>query len=187
MWGGKDTIPYWKTAASEAVEYLALSALGQSIFATTSIPSSVVIKRTLLKPPSILSILQTETPFFIRNATTSHNFRMSKSTRRFRNCYFLSIKDRPLGYWKSASSLIDLPRWNPAIPSKNLRNSFGKDCSNRVLDRLKDDSSWKFRRISPNQDISNPLWTGVALHPFADDAKDCPKICKILTRISLLT
>lgn len=45
---------------------MALPALGQGVFATTSIPSSIVIRRALLKPPSILSILQTEAPFFVR-------------------------------------------------------------------------------------------------------------------------
>jgi len=91
------------------VEYLTLAEFGQGIFATTSIPSSVVIRRALLKPPSILSTLHTEVPFFVKHATTSHNFRTSNLTCRFKNSCFSSNKNRPLEYWKSASSLIDSP------------------------------------------------------------------------------
>jgi len=48
-------IPSWRTATSEAVVNQEGPALGHGSFAIYSCPSSLLIRRALLKPPSILS------------------------------------------------------------------------------------------------------------------------------------
>ncbi len=46
------SVPYCRTATSEAVVYVAGPALGHGIFAITSVPSSFSMRSALLNPPS---------------------------------------------------------------------------------------------------------------------------------------
>lgn len=66
------TLPYSKTAASDAVLYSAGTTLGRGIFAITSFPFSVVIYIALLKPPSILSILDMSEEIDGKDETSVH-------------------------------------------------------------------------------------------------------------------
>lgn len=73
--------PKSNTATSDAVQYTGLPAFEHGILTIYSEPSTIVIRRALLKPPSIFSILGTccvPVPEIL--ATTSHDLSMSKST-----------------------------------------------------------------------------------------------------------
>ncbi len=103
------SVPYCRTATSEAVVYVAGPALGHGIFAITSVPSSFSMRSALLNPPSNFSTSRTGEIVGPVEAASSQRASTSNLTYRQSRCCFSRVKNRPFVYWKSSSRLIDLP------------------------------------------------------------------------------
>jgi hypothetical protein len=101
---------YFKTATSEAVVYFGGPAMGNGIFATISLPSSLHKSSALLNPPSIFSIARTGEYFCPPvDAATSQSRSTSNVTYLRSHACFSLARNRPLVYLNKSSRFMGLP------------------------------------------------------------------------------